>query len=224
MSMQDEQRRESTLMSVTGLGNDLVSAAIDTSDESGSDICEVLLEQRHISADQVDKIRQAILESHGALPVLSQSGNHISTGASPSGTPSSPTGVSSRYEIVNELSRGGMEIVYVAIHKKLSTLNVLRPLPAEPARLPNAFGLTDTLANVFEICADNWIALRNSSPTTERPRGAGGDTPYRVKRGGGFFYGGPIISRPSNRSAAKRDDSTWALGCRIVRSLVPDTQ
>ena len=75
------------------------------------------------------------------------------------------------------------------------------------------------LGNVWEVCADQYLSYRQSPPKDERARG-NPDTKWLTKRGGGFLYGGPAMSRSSQRGGAARDDSTWALGYRITRSLV----
>jgi serine/threonine protein kinase/formylglycine-generating enzyme required for sulfatase activity len=97
-----------------------------------------------------------------------------------------------------------------------------RPLAVDAApRQPNAFGLVDTLGNVWELCADAWVGDMSQIRADGRPSGSP-QAKLRARKGGGFQYGGPGDSRPSARGATKRKESTWALGFRVFRSLLPD--
>ena len=99
-------------------------------------------------------------------------------------------------------------------------LNQLRPISVvEQPRRPNAFGLIDTLGNVWELCSDTYIKQLKTPRINHLPINHAGNK-YRTKRGGGFLYGGPSISRCSSRGAEATDASRWALGFRVVRSLV----
>ncbi|MBI1373670.1 MAG: SUMF1/EgtB/PvdO family nonheme iron enzyme [Phycisphaera sp.] len=103
------------------------------------------------------------------------------------------------------------------------SLAQLRPLPIDVApRDPNAFGLIDTLGNLWEMCADVYnYSPYPAGPMTYRPV-LNLKSEYSARRGGGFLYGGPTDSRCSIRGQTKRDESRWALGFRVFRSVVPD--
>ena len=92
---------------------------------------------------------------------------------------------------------------------------------ADQIRQPNALGLVDTLGNVWEVCTDAYTGYRSNPPVDHLPRGSA-ETKFRTKRGGGFLYGGPVDSRCSIRGANEQDVTRWALGFRVVRSLVTE--
>ena len=64
---------------------------------------------------------------------------------------------------------------------------------------PNAFGLYDMHGNVWEWCADPWHENYNSAPTDGSVWESGGNTQYRVIRGGSWG------SNPGNCRSAFRD-------------------
>ncbi|MGL6138227.1 MAG: formylglycine-generating enzyme family protein, partial [Planktothrix sp.] len=53
---------------------------------------------------------------------------------------------------------------------------------------PNAFGLYDMHGNLWEWCADPWHENYNSAPTDGSVWESGGNTQYRVIRGGSWGY------------------------------------
>ncbi len=83
--------------------------------------------------------------------------------------------------------------------------------------LPNAFGLFDMHANVFEWCADWYHEKHYSASEVNDPKGPKSGT-ARVQRGTSFFYDG-VESRSSNRSFMEPGEATSQTGFRVVREF-----
>jgi len=84
---------------------------------------------------------------------------------------------------------------------------------------PNAFGLYDMHGNLWEWCADPWHENYNSAPTDGSVWQSGGNTQYRVIRGGSWFNF-PRNCRSANRFGGVPDSRNWLYGFRVV-SLPP---
>ena len=84
-------------------------------------------------------------------------------------------------------------------------------------RLPNAFGLHDTLGNVWEWVND-WWAYYPSSASATNPQGpeTGGG---HVIRGGSWNYGDSGILRSSDRRDAGPGEAERSIGFRVARNL-----
>jgi serine/threonine protein kinase/formylglycine-generating enzyme required for sulfatase activity len=88
-------------------------------------------------------------------------------------------------------------------------------------RLPNAFGLVDTLGNVWEMCSDAYFSTHGGRPKDHRPRTSESEA-KTVRRGGGFNFGGPGNSTCSVRGRDDPGAVRWALGFRAVRGLLDE--
>jgi formylglycine-generating enzyme required for sulfatase activity len=88
---------------------------------------------------------------------------------------------------------------------------------------PNAFGLYDMRGNVWEWCDDFWHSDYNGAPTDGSAWLRGGDSRYRVVRGGSW---GDIegFCRSAYRSRDVTRGRSFYLGVRVVvstRALTP---
>jgi formylglycine-generating enzyme required for sulfatase activity len=80
---------------------------------------------------------------------------------------------------------------------------------------PNAFGLYDMHGNVFEWCADPWHENYVGAPTDGREWEAGGETSYRVARGGSW-HEPPGVCRSALRIKFALGDGEDYMGLRVV--------
>ncbi|MFM7326394.1 MAG: formylglycine-generating enzyme family protein, partial [Nodosilinea sp.] len=53
---------------------------------------------------------------------------------------------------------------------------------------PNSFGLYDLHGNVWEWCLDHWHDSYNGAPADGTAWVTGGDSNYRIRRGGSWYY------------------------------------
>ncbi|HLA71402.1 MAG TPA: bifunctional serine/threonine-protein kinase/formylglycine-generating enzyme family protein [Steroidobacteraceae bacterium] len=83
--------------------------------------------------------------------------------------------------------------------------------------LPNAFGLSDTLGNVFEWVQDCWREDYVSAPT-DGSAVTDGDCAQREARGGSWFTT-PAFVRPAYRNRFDADYHSNSLGFRVVREI-----
>ncbi len=80
---------------------------------------------------------------------------------------------------------------------------------------PNAFGLYDMHGNVWEWCADPWHKNYNSAPTDGSVWESGGNTQYRVIRGGSWLNY-PRNCRSTYRDRGEPDSRSRYYGFRVV--------
>ena len=85
---------------------------------------------------------------------------------------------------------------------------------AVATKLPNAFGLYDTIGNVWEWCQD-WNGPYSSGSVTN-PTGPTTGT-HRLFRGGSWF-GLPVICRASQRNNVYPSLSGYTIGFRVARN------
>jgi formylglycine-generating enzyme required for sulfatase activity len=80
---------------------------------------------------------------------------------------------------------------------------------------PNAFGLYDMHGNVWEWCLDHWHKNYQGSPTDGSAWITGGDSNYRLLRGGSW-YDDPRLCRSAFRSRYPPDYRYNVIGFRVV--------
>lgn len=80
---------------------------------------------------------------------------------------------------------------------------------------PNAFGLYDLHANVWEWCLDNWHDNYQEAPTDGSAWVTGGDDSYRIVRGGSWLYF-PGICRSATRHKYALNIWHIGIGFRII--------
>lgn len=82
---------------------------------------------------------------------------------------------------------------------------------------PNAFGLHDTVGNVFEWTVDCWHPGFDGAPADGSPwlEAAGGDCAFRTPRGGSWVSG-PNWTRAAAQSKDPLDYRSFLLGFRLV--------
>lgn len=91
-----------------------------------------------------------------------------------------------------------------------------RTVPVDCFR-PNPWGLHQVSGNVWEWCADTWVAGYDDGPFDERPR-TGGGTGSRVLRGGSWLNG-PWNLRSAMRLGDPEDFRHPTFGLRVARDL-----
>jgi formylglycine-generating enzyme required for sulfatase activity len=84
---------------------------------------------------------------------------------------------------------------------------------------PNAFGLYDTLGNVFQWVADCWTDDYQGAPSDGTAR-TDGDCTEREMRGGSWFSR-PSYVRVSYRNRFATDYRSTTVGFRLVREMTP---
>jgi len=82
---------------------------------------------------------------------------------------------------------------------------------------PNAFGLYDTMGNVWEWASDCWNERYDGAPA-DGTSWTAGDCAKRVRRGGSWYHG-PRYVRVANRSRMDPDTRSFIAGFRVVREL-----
>ncbi|MEM1307954.1 MAG: formylglycine-generating enzyme family protein [Cyanobacteria bacterium P01_H01_bin.153] len=88
--------------------------------------------------------------------------------------------------------------------------------PVDHFGIANDFGLSDMHGNVFEWCQDHWHATYADAPTDGSAWVKGGDTSYRVARGGSWSFN-PRNCRSAYRIRSFPDlDVDLGLGFRVV--------
>jgi Uncharacterized conserved protein len=80
---------------------------------------------------------------------------------------------------------------------------------------PNPFGLYDMHGNVWEWCADPWHKNYNGAPTDGSVWESGGNTQYRLLRGGSW-YNNPWNCRSAYRGKDEPDSRSRNYGFRVV--------
>ncbi len=83
---------------------------------------------------------------------------------------------------------------------------------------PNAFGLYDMLGNVWEWCADPWHDNYEGAPIDGSVWAQGGDTSYRLLRGGSWFNS-PSFCRCANHTRSTPDLRHEVLSLRAAKSI-----
>ena len=83
--------------------------------------------------------------------------------------------------------------------------------------LPNDFGLFNMHGNVWEWCEDHWHKDYNGAPDNGSAWVMGGDSDFRVIRGGSWNYN-PGLCRSAYRSYRRRGYRNVYLGLRVVVS------
>jgi formylglycine-generating enzyme required for sulfatase activity len=82
----------------------------------------------------------------------------------------------------------------------------------------NAFGISDTLGNVFEWVQDCWQDNYTGAPVDGSALLASGDCAQREARGGSWFTT-PAFVRPAYRNRFETDYHGSSLGFRVVREI-----
>jgi len=80
---------------------------------------------------------------------------------------------------------------------------------------PNAFGIYDTVGNVWEWCADSWHGSYKGAPNDGQVW-RGGDESYRVLRGGSWYVT-PRFARAALRNWLSSDERDGDFGFRVIR-------
>ncbi len=80
---------------------------------------------------------------------------------------------------------------------------------------PNAFGLYDMSGNLWEYCADTWHDDYRGAPITGGVWEAGGDSAYRVGRGGSW-HDPPGLCRSATRLKVETLTGDDLIGFRVV--------
>ncbi len=80
---------------------------------------------------------------------------------------------------------------------------------------PNAFGLFDMHGNVLEWCADHWHSNYQGAPMNGNAWIAGGDSSYRLLRGGSWSYY-PWVCRSADRHWNSPGGCNCDFGFRVV--------
>ena len=83
---------------------------------------------------------------------------------------------------------------------------------------PNAFGLYDTVGNVWEWTEDCWRENYNGAPTNGNVWTTGGDCSRRVLRGGSWYFT-PRFVRSANRVRNLTDFRIYYNGFRVARTF-----
>lgn len=85
------------------------------------------------------------------------------------------------------------------------------------SRLPNDFGLFDTLGNVYELCSDTWFGNYDPPFVSDGPR-LNGNIQGRVIRGGSFQESA-LCCRCAYRDAVGIEERRVDLGFRLVKKF-----
>jgi formylglycine-generating enzyme required for sulfatase activity len=88
--------------------------------------------------------------------------------------------------------------------------------PVDHFDIANGFGLSDMHGNVYEWCQDHWHENYKGAPTDGSAWIEGGDSKYRVVRGGSW-YGSPRYCRSACRSYTSPIYRISDSGFRVVR-------
>lgn len=115
MNRDEEQGR--WILSKGWLSQEVIAQAWEDSQSSGTDLCEALLRKGAINSDQARLTRAA-----------------ISPSAQPSESSSAPQ-VPTQYQVLQELGRGGMGVVYLAQHRVTGARCVLKLMLAKSPSL-----------------------------------------------------------------------------------------
>jgi formylglycine-generating enzyme required for sulfatase activity len=83
---------------------------------------------------------------------------------------------------------------------------------------PNAFGVHDTVGNVWEWVEDCWHGSYGGAPTDGGAWTAGVDCGRRVLRGGSWFNP-PGVVRAADRYWYSTDFRNYSFGFRVARTL-----
>jgi len=93
-------------------------------------------------------------------------------------------------------------------------------IPVDHFGIANAFGSSDMHGNVWEWCQDYWHRTYDGAPTDGSAWIEGGDSTYRVIRGGSW-YGDPRNCRSASRSVInpglRNSDDGFRVCCTASR-------